>query len=69
MPTESLKGLIDGFSSRRQKLSKALDESIVLQRAKFQARCNYGREKVLSAHKSNLHLHNMKVKIDKEYLM
>ena len=65
---EHLEKLMDTCSGKKLELTKALENSMLLQRAKFKAKYNSAREKVLSFHERNLYLHNMRVKIEKEYL-
>jgi hypothetical protein len=59
---------MDICSNRKLELTKALENSMLLQRAKFKAKYNCAHEKKFSFHERNLYLHNMRMKIEKEYL-
>lgn len=59
---------MDAWSSKKLELTKVLENGMLLQRAKFKAKCNCVREKVLFFHKRNLYLHDMRVNMEKEYL-
>ena len=65
---ENCEGFLEIFTNKKLELSKILETSKVVQRAKFQARFNYTHERVLIAHQQNQSMHEMKADIEREYL-
>lgn len=51
-----------------KELTEALQTSKLVQKAKFQARLNYLREKLATTSKHNRDMHSMKAKMEKKYL-
>ena len=51
-----------------KELTEALEMSKLVQKAKFQARLNHHREKLVVSSQQNRELHIMRAKVEKKYL-
>ena len=66
---KQLEKLMSIYAKKGQELSKSLEASEVVQRAKFQARWNYAHGRILEFHQQNRHLYEIRQGVEKEYLM
>lgn len=57
------------YAQNSNELTEALETSKLVQKAKFQARLNYLREKLVKTSQQNQDIHQMKAEMEKKYLM
>lgn len=68
MVLDQCKKIMQIHAKNSKELIEALETSKLVQKAKFHARLNYLREKLVTTSQQNWEMHEMKARMEKKYL-